>query len=338
MALNLASQDAFDTYDIQLTYNSTVLKFQNETAASGSDEFIRCIQGAGAGCTISDGPDIIHSAATFSYGIYGPINSFTLFTVQFSVIGKGVSVFHPFNDTVYNFGIPVLHQTQDGIFSNRGVVAFFNVAPAILIVNQPVSFDGSASFNPNGTLIKSYSWSFGDGAVSGQGPLVPHNYTSPGRYSVTLTVTDQNGSTGTLTKTIPVVSGLGAIRVTMLSSAGQDVPNAVTVSLYNGTLFVQNYTKPAFVVGALVLSNLKPGTYRLIFSGPGVVSNSIALDVIAGWTTWYTATLTLIKPPPAGGGSDIRFFLALGAVGGGALLGALTIFRSFRRKKRKAKC
>jgi PKD repeat protein len=69
-----------------------------------------------------------------------------------------------------------------------------------------VSFDaeyGGASKDIDGT-ITSYAWSFGDGA-RGVGPIAVHTYSQSGTYSVTLTVTDNGGLTGSITK--PVTTG-----------------------------------------------------------------------------------------------------------------------------------
>jgi PKD repeat protein len=65
-----------------------------------------------------------------------------------------------------------------------------------------VSFDGSGSTDPNGTII-SYSWSFGDGSV-GSGATTTHTYADNGVYTATLTVTDNNGSTDTDTVVITI--------------------------------------------------------------------------------------------------------------------------------------
>ncbi|MEW6086989.1 MAG: PKD domain-containing protein [bacterium] len=56
----------------------------------------------------------------------------------------------------------------------------------------PVNFDGSASFDTDGTIV-SYLWDFGDGA-SASGAVVNHIYSSLGTFTATLTVTDNNGA------------------------------------------------------------------------------------------------------------------------------------------------
>jgi PKD repeat protein len=55
-----------------------------------------------------------------------------------------------------------------------------------------VSFDGSGSSDPDGT-VTSYSWNFGDG-TSASGAKVRHRYTQEATYKVSLTVIDNMGS------------------------------------------------------------------------------------------------------------------------------------------------
>jgi len=58
-----------------------------------------------------------------------------------------------------------------------------------------VLLDGSKSSDPDGDAIVSYEWNFGDGSTA-SGPVVSHVYETAGKYTVTLTVTDEAGATG----------------------------------------------------------------------------------------------------------------------------------------------
>ena len=59
----------------------------------------------------------------------------------------------------------------------------------------PIVFDGSASDDPDGTIV-SYSWDFGDGST-GTGVSPSHTYVSAGSFTATLTVTDDDGAMDT---------------------------------------------------------------------------------------------------------------------------------------------
>lgn len=64
------------------------------------------------------------------------------------------------------------------------------------------SFNAAASSDANGT-ITAYNWSFGDG-VSASGVSTSRTYAAAGTYSVGLTVTDNAGATGSITKSVTV--------------------------------------------------------------------------------------------------------------------------------------
>src|SRR5262249_25021878 len=67
-----------------------------------------------------------------------------------------------------------------------------------------VTFDGSASSDPDGSIV-SYAWSFGDG-TSGSGASVSHSFAAPGNYVVTLTVTDNLGGTASDTANVTITN------------------------------------------------------------------------------------------------------------------------------------
>lgn len=80
-------------------------------------------------------------------------------------------------------------------------IARFTVQTSDPVAGSPVVFDARASTAASGTVIRTYTWNFGDGApVSTGSPTIDHTYTE-GRnpYHVTLTVTDSNGRTSQVT-------------------------------------------------------------------------------------------------------------------------------------------
>jgi len=89
--------------------------------------------------------------------------------------------------------------------SGRPPVASFTAAPNPAIVGATVTFDASASVDPDGQ-ITSYDWNFGD-LTLGSGQVAPHSYTSAGTYNVSLTVTDNESFTSTAYRDIVVQPG-----------------------------------------------------------------------------------------------------------------------------------
>ena len=71
-------------------------------------------------------------------------------------------------------------------------------------VGETVSFNGSGSYDPDGTIV-TYDWVFGDGET-GAGVTTTHAYATAGTYTVTLTVTDNEGATGTDTASVTVTA------------------------------------------------------------------------------------------------------------------------------------
>jgi len=61
-------------------------------------------------------------------------------------------------------------------------------------VGRPIQFDGGNSRSYLSTIV-SYSWDFGDG-TTGQGRMPFHAYSSEGKFTVHLTVTDADGNQG----------------------------------------------------------------------------------------------------------------------------------------------
>lgn len=82
--------------------------------------------------------------------------------------------------------------------------ASLKAIPTSGYVPLAVSFDGSGSSDPDGTITQ-YQWTFGDGS-SATGPTASHTYSSPGAYTATLTVTDNKGAKDTRSVTISVLA------------------------------------------------------------------------------------------------------------------------------------
>ena len=79
---------------------------------------------------------------------------------------------------------------------NPPPVAQFTYSPQEPIVGQPVFFNASTSYDPAALgpkEVMSWHWDFGDGKEA-DGTVVQHIYMVPGEYTVTLTITDDDGA------------------------------------------------------------------------------------------------------------------------------------------------
>ena len=86
----------------------------------------------------------------------------------------------------------------------RNPVAAFSFSPSSATTGQTFSFDGRGSSDPNpGGSIRTYAWSFGDGA-SAFGPTARHAFSRARTYTVRLTVTDALGRSGSVSHKVTV--------------------------------------------------------------------------------------------------------------------------------------
>ena len=72
------------------------------------------------------------------------------------------------------------------------------------IAGVAVQFDGSASSDPDGSIV-SYNWDFGNG-TTGTGATLTTTYNEVGMFDVTLTVTDDAGATNSVSTTVEIVA------------------------------------------------------------------------------------------------------------------------------------
>ena len=119
------------------------------------------------------------------------------------------------------------------------------------------TMDASGSTDPDG-VVTSYLWSFGDDQT-GTGPTPSHTYATAGTYDVTLTVTDDDGGTASVTQQVTVtapptgsVIAQDAFARTIVNGWGSaDVGGTWTVSPANG------------------VSSVADGTARLVMAAAG---------------------------------------------------------------------
>jgi PKD repeat protein len=125
--------------------------------------------------------------------------------------GSGVTTSHQFA-TTGSFTVLLTVQDEAGqIATSSQQVSVGTGAPSasftsvvVSAASHTIGFDASATTAQGGATITSYSWSFGDFSTNGSGRTTTHSYPATGTFSVTLTVTDSLGRTGSITQSVAV--------------------------------------------------------------------------------------------------------------------------------------
>jgi PKD repeat protein len=128
------------------------------------------------------------------------------------------------------------------------------------------SFDGSGSADPDGS-INSYAWTFGDSGV-GSGVAPAHGYATDGTYSVTLTVTDNQGATGSVTHQLSVAAGGGGGSVSFVAAAHGP----------GGSVKIEQLTVPASVNAGDTMLLMFTRATAVAWTGPAGVTGWTQLD------------------------------------------------------------
>jgi PKD repeat protein len=201
IVINASVFDVIDlyTWQIKLFFNPTVL---NCTKAWYPSDHVFAGKPMVPVTPIIDNSQgfVLYGASLM--GAYKFSGKGTLCQIEFKVLARGASILNfsrPYPDDTYllNYDLDTIPSTvTDGYFDNRigppqPPVALFDYSPKPPLINQLITFDASASYDPDGTIV-SYQWKFGDTGTA-TGKIVTHKYTAPGTYQVNLTVTDNEG-------------------------------------------------------------------------------------------------------------------------------------------------
>lgn len=152
---------------------------------------------------------------------------------------------------------------------NQPPVATAAATARLVSVGETIRFDASPSLDPDGK-IASFAWDFGDGKNAME-PVVEHAFDAPGRFPVTLTVTDDKGAT-----TTRIVS----MKVTAPGDTAKPLPlqKGARVLLLGNSLLGFNGPMDAWLI-ALDKANPEPLGLTSVIRGKGMAK----LDELATW-------------------------------------------------------
>jgi hypothetical protein len=162
-----------------------------------------------------------------------------------------------------------------------------------------VSFDASASIVPDGA--GEWYWSFGDGQSSTAGPIVSHTFVTPGRYPVSLRVTDVNGLVRSVVVTSVDVKPSYQPPVARIAAGGPYQTGPVALSALGSTpgngphAWIDEYRWDFGDGPVLGVSTVAVVTHT--YSRPGRYTVSVTISTPAGATASASTTVVILPGP-----------------------------------------
>ena len=167
--------------------------------------------------------------------------------------GYIISYLWDFGDGTTAFGVKVNHAYEDdGVYtvtltvidddgatastsavktvSNRPPVASFTENATEVEKGEVIHFDASESYDLDGDIV-SYFWDFGDG-TNATDVTVDHAYAEDGNYTVTLTVTDDDGASSPISDTKMVETEAVGWPLALLAAIGLGIAALTATLLY----------------------------------------------------------------------------------------------------------
>ena len=172
---------------------------------------------------------------------------------------------------------------------------------------RTVTFDASATSDPDGLAIAAYTWDFGDGA-SGSGARPVHTYAANGTYQVTLTARDAEGLPGRVTSSVAVAgAALAAVPTAFPAAYAVPVGGSVAITLRGGAASGSALAYTVFPSSAGTLTGTPP---TLVYHAPQLAQNvSFTFQVSSGGVSSAPATITVevtaVEQPPVVAGQQL---------------------------------
>jgi len=195
-------------YDINGTFTVTLTVTDDDGTSNSSSSTKTILKNEPPIPLFTESPKTVYTGEIITFNAsdsYDPDGNITNYFWDFGdeTNTTGIIVNHAYvDDGVYTVTLTVTDDDGETAtkstaktVSNRPPIALFTENPTIAFTDDIIHFDASSSNDPDGSVI-SYFWDFGDG-TDATGVTVDHAYEDDGVYTVTLTVTDDDGETAT---------------------------------------------------------------------------------------------------------------------------------------------
>jgi PKD repeat protein len=181
-----------DWFSFTAGAGSTTVTLSPAARSANLDALIELRNGAGTLLASANPAEAINASLTFSL----PTSGTYFVTVQ--GVGKGDPLTTGYTDygSLGQYALAVSAPTGSG----SAPVAVISANPTSGVVPLTVSFSSAGSSDIDGTIVAT-AWTFGDGG-SASGAAVSYTYNTPGTYTATLQVTDNDGLVGLRSVTI----------------------------------------------------------------------------------------------------------------------------------------
>jgi PKD repeat protein len=169
--------------------------------------------------------------------------------------------------------------------------------PSAGTAGTALAFTGGATDSPVDTAAGfTYAWAFGDGTTSAQ-QNPGHTYASAGTYTVTLTVTDQGGLTGSAATTLQVAAPTTPAAPAASAGPNESGPEGGTVTFAGsatGGAAPLSYAW-AFGDGGTATGSLSP---THLYANHGTYTSTLTVTDALGRSSQSNTTVTVSDPVP----------------------------------------
>ena len=210
-------------------------------------------------------------------------------------------------------------------------VASFIYSPENPIVNESVTFNASASYDPDpdGEIV-SYEWNFGDGnTTTTVNPIITHAYTAHGTYNITLNVTDIENKADTTWDIVTVREH--PVAYFTYSPAAPIVGETVTFNASLSTPDGGTITSYAWNFGDGNTTTTVNPIITHAYTAEGTYNVTLTITDSEGLTDITYDIVTVQEPPPSG----IPWYLYMAPAGVIAIVVVAIAFYFLRIRKPK---